>query len=582
MALLLASVGVIEWKAAGATALLDGEVQWLDSSGDLVSFYKPGTEVARTTATFFLSDPALETVNETAGTWTNISRSVPSGEPFSLATGKTGPSANLTTTAYSLAPGHSYSTTSPSSTPLDGIPTVTVDGLTYTVISFGAGVGTFTLLNAVDAGSTVVATFRYHVQDVYPANNAGGTPLPSENRARITGTSDSAGECVAINEVDGLGSANASSTSRVFRGSIHLSSDPLFAGPGDGKLWVQDSEAITVSYYQSDHATVIAATTATIDGSPPTISNVSPEFASPEVPAGVSSTSPLVRFTIEDHGSGFSEASPFTAAGLEINGCPVLASELAAPFVSPTRLDLEFHLSPASAKWTDPPIPTCAARVSGGFGVTPNTTFTWSIMAADLAGNVESLTMGLVITVLEDVDIPLLPGFNLIGIPIRFSTTTTFVDVAQHIAAQGGEVSSIYAWNAFSQGFVSWTASSPNVNNLEVQVGQGYFVRVERPPQGGALRVAGFPMVESVPLDFARGFNLISVPYPTVPYNVGGFVQAISEAGGTASSVLTWNGAAQVFEAWVAVSPAAHQFGILSTAGYFVQVTQPTPTPFVP
>ena len=184
--------------------------------------------------------------------------------------------------------------------------------------------------------------------------------------------------------------------------------------------------------------------------------------------------------------------------------------------------------------------------------------------------------------ILLDVDVPVVPGFNLLGIPVRLATTTTFKDVAQQMNDQGGQVSSILAWNAAAQTFVSWVGVNPDTNNLEVELGQGYFVRVVAPPSGGAWRATGIPITRSVPLDFALGFNLISVPFAEQPYDNAGLAQAVADAGGNISSMLAWNAASQTFATWVSVNPGATLFNILPTAGYFVRVTKTPLSPFEP
>ena len=179
-------------------------------------------------------------------------------------------------------------------------------------------------------------------------------------------------------------------------------------------------------------------------------------------------------------------------------------------------------------------------------------------------------------------DVPLARGFNLIGIPVRFAATTTFEDVTREIAEQKGQASSVLAWDEQSQMFVTWVAVNPEPNNLEVEEGRGYFVRVTRPTPRGAWRATGAPITVGVPLDLAPGFNLVSVPFSAQPYDSSGLAQAIGDVGGNVSSILAWNAASQTFETWVAANPGANPFEISPSAGYFVRITQAPSSPFVP
>ena len=189
------------------------------------------------------------------------------------------------------------------------------------------------------------------------------------------------------------------------------------------------------------------------------------------------------------------------------------------------------------------------------------------------------------VTIVSDdvrIDVPLASGFNLIGVPVRFATTTRFKDLAREIVEQGGQVSSILAWNAQSQTFSSWVGVNPDTNNLGLAEGRGYFVRVVSAPAGGAWRATGASITESVPLDLAVGFNLVSVPFSSQPYDATSLAQAVNDAGGNVSSMLEWKTASQTFATWVAINPGANPFDILPAAGYFVRVTRQTSGPFVP
>ena len=201
---------------------------------------------------------------------------------------------------------------------------------------------------------------------------------------------------------------------------------------------------------------------------------------------------------------------------------------------------------------------------------------------ADVAGN-EAVGTPVPAAVVS-VDVPLALGWNLIGIPVQVAATTTFKDLEQEIADQGGAVSLIFPWNELSQVFVPWAAGAPDTNNRVIESGAGYFVRVVTVPTGGVWQATGPEITSGVPLDLDLGYNLVSVPFqtPVGGYRMSDLSQAISVAGGTVNSMLAWNAGAQVFTVWVTVNPAVYNLPIDSLAGYFVRITTRPPAPFVP
>ena len=170
---------------------------------------------------------------------------------------------------------------------------------------------------------------------------------------------------------------------------------------------------------------------------------------------------------------------------------------------------------------------TISIVVNGDDAVEPNETFTVTLSSASSAVGALQITQPVsTVTIINDdapieaVDIPLNLGFNLVGIPVRFETPTKFSDLAQQVLNQGGRISSILGWNAGAQTFITWVAVNPEANDKVVEEGRAYFMRVVRLPAGGNLRVTGRSIIESVPLDFAQGFNLINVPFSTPPLHV--------------------------------------------------------------
>ena len=139
--------------AAPAT-VAENEVEWTAANGDSISFVK-----LNVTSTIYIRDDALET---TKGGTAVFSALRATSTFFDIPNAKTGASApGATTTLAVTAVG--YSTSSPSTTPWTGGPTVTVAGGTKTFDSFNGTAGTVTLITGVNATTTVA--FNYNVVD---------------------------------------------------------------------------------------------------------------------------------------------------------------------------------------------------------------------------------------------------------------------------------------------------------------------------------------------------------------------------------------------------------------------------------
>ena len=251
-----------------AAAVPEGTVEFQDGAGNAKLSYAPGEA-----ASFYIRDSALAIVGTSTATWTNLSIDVPAGDLWSLASGAPDPA------AFELSQGSQYDTTAPANTPLRPVPTATVNDVITLPADFNdliAITGEFPLLNDVNASSTLRVDFTFDVVDGYPL---------SANRASVTSTSDLVGEWVSIGEVASETDPGASPTSGLFRGEVLLSADPAAMASVDGAVWVQDGDSLTVSYYESDGATLIGSHQATADfpAPPPT---PTPEAPPPALPAG--------------------------------------------------------------------------------------------------------------------------------------------------------------------------------------------------------------------------------------------------------------------------------------------------------
>jgi hypothetical protein len=207
------------------------------------------------------------------------------------------------------------------------------------------------------------------VVDSWPA-----TTTASLRRARVTSTSDVAGEYVLISEVSAVGTSTADPNSRIFRGEIAVTADASVQGTLNDGVWVQDGDTLTVSYLDTDGVTVVDTDTVTVDGVAPTISNISPADGTITNVAN-----PTVVFDVTDTGSGISTSNFATDITLKIN-------RTAATNISFQAIANGFRANFAQGTaWTN-------ATGSGGFAVTDSQEFSLEITATDQAGNTQTVS----------------------------------------------------------------------------------------------------------------------------------------------------------------------------------------------
>ena len=174
------------------------------------------------------------------------------------------------------------------------------------------------------------------------------------------------------------------------------------------------------------------------------------------------------------------------------------------------------------------------------------------------------------------VDVTLAAGFNLIGIPVGISATTTALDLWKLMDAQGIKVKSISGWAVFgSQVFTTWDPLFPGTSNIPIELGRGYFVDIA---QSATFSITGPPLGASVCLNLVPGFNLVSVPFqtPAGGYGTVNFGQLITDAGGSLRSISGWAVfGSQVFTTWDPLFPGTSSFDIDNISGIFVDMGGP-------
>jgi hypothetical protein len=340
---------------AATVAPADGTVAWAASNGDDIT-----ATVVSTTAAFFINAAALETSKggtatfgtTTAATFFEISN-----------VGAVGTSSATSTTGvtYTLVAAD-YNSSTPSATPLTGDPTVVSAGSTQSIVGRNLSAGTFTLFTASSA--TTTATFNYHIVDTYTATLTSG-------QAKVTSTSDPDGEYVTISEVASATDSSPNATSRLFRGTVVLTSDPSKQGTNADGVYVSDANTITVTYLS-------ATDTLTADGGDPSISNLSP--ADGTITKEVSL---LVEFDVTDTGSGIA-STPATAITLAINGIDVGSENIRFGPIT----DGYHAIFAQGSSWLN----AAGIGSTSGFGVTDSTMFSLTITATDQAGNIQTLS----------------------------------------------------------------------------------------------------------------------------------------------------------------------------------------------
>jgi hypothetical protein len=217
-------------------SVAEDNVEWAAANGDDITSIQPDS-----TGFFLIRDHALETTPSGTAVFSGIPAI---SKFFNIATGAAGAAAPGTTTGVTrvlTAPG--YDTSTPSNTPLTANPEVSVGGASSFVVGADLNAGTVTLL--VGASVTTTATFTYHTPDVWDGQQT------STRRAKVTSTSDSAGEWVTVSEVASATDSSANGTSRLFRGQVSLSSNSAASGTNDDGVFVQAGDTVTVSYRDS-------------------------------------------------------------------------------------------------------------------------------------------------------------------------------------------------------------------------------------------------------------------------------------------------------------------------------------------
>ena len=348
---------------AAAVSLAEDNIEWSDTSGNAITSIKPGV-----TGHFFIKDGALETTKSGTAAFSGMANN---STFFNIASGAAGTNSSTatTTSVTRVLTASGYDSTTPANTPLTAYPTAATGANATGVFVSSANLtaGSFSTISGVSASTT--ATFSYHIADSWSGSDS------TLRKAKVTSTSDPAGEWITIGEVTSLSATTSNATSQVFYGTVALSSNAAHQGTNSDGVWVQDGDTVTASYY-ANGTTLTDSTTLTVDGVKPTISGVTPADGTITNVAN-----PTVQFDVTDSGSGISTSSFNTDITLAINGTSVASGLISFQSIS----DGFRAIFAQGTAWT-------AATNASGFAVTDSTEFYLTITATDQAGNTQTVT----------------------------------------------------------------------------------------------------------------------------------------------------------------------------------------------
>ena len=304
-------------------AVDDGEVGWVSGSTAAgIDFVTSDVD-----ATFHVNDDALGTTMTGSATVT-----VSAGAKYiNLATGMAGANSDTATSTTVVIDNDAYTG---ADTPL--VTDLLVTKVKGNFVLETEADGGITLLEA-ESGGDVEVTFQFHTADAYygqqrDAADGAASDNPGAQRVKVNSTSDPQGEWVTIMETG--------ATTNMYGGMVSLSSDAASSGSAgvctdarvsldadggvcegltagdyaDGGVWVQDSDTVTVTYYDSGGA-VASTDTVTVDTVKPQIANVTPEAGTYTRVAN-----PTISFDVTDTGSGIDIDQLIHTITLTING----------------------------------------------------------------------------------------------------------------------------------------------------------------------------------------------------------------------------------------------------------------------
>ena len=250
-AVLMLSVAQISEADA---AVPEGAVEFQDGAGNAVDSVKPDERLK-----IYVRHESLNTTESCTATWSELSSTIPANQLLNLSTGA--PYSDQ----YSLSGGCAYDLGTPANTPfaLGSGETADIDlpdgGWVPVLVVCCPETDQMQMQFEVEVGSTITFGFNFNRVNSYDA---------SAQRVRVFSDSDTSGEWIAISEVASETDSTPAPKSALFLGETTLSTDTQTNQAGDGTVWVQPGDEVTVGYYEEDGTTLISSDTVMVEAPP--------------------------------------------------------------------------------------------------------------------------------------------------------------------------------------------------------------------------------------------------------------------------------------------------------------------------
>jgi hypothetical protein len=170
-----------------------------------------------------------------------------------------------------------------------------------------------------------------------------------------------------------------------------------------------------------------------------------------------------------------------------------------------------------------------------------------------------------------EIAVPLAAGYNLIAMPVNPAATLTAEDLVQQINADGGDCTSVIAYDTAQGAFVTHPAGTA-VGNFVIEVGAGYFVRCTRI---STWKAKGYALnTQRYAISLKAGYNLIGLPLEPVPLTKytaeGAGIEINSQPPGGATQIIRYNASTGQFETHP-IGTAVNNFTLDLGRGYFIR-----------
>jgi hypothetical protein len=158
------------------------------------------------------------------------------------------------------------------------------------------------------------------------------------------------------------------------------------------------------------------------------------------------------------------------------------------------------------------------------------------------------------------------PGWNLVTLPIAPNAPFTAQSLLDALNAQGGACIEINRW--LNGGWNGHPDGAP-FNDFDIVLGEGYFLLCSA---ASSMTYSGQALGGPVDLALVPGWNLVGVPYPAGSYTAQSLLDDINAQGGACTEIDRWlNGG---WDGHVDGFPF-NDFPIETDQGYFILCSGP-------